>query len=144
MQRRRDASDRVAEGEPAQVDAAVLADFRDVFAARRRTFRLKLTSKPALSAVSALGAVGALFLGGWSCGAAATWARWWPASAARGPSGPPRAVFERVGTPTPTLPRSAGEGERFAPPPSLAAGGGLIAARSSGVGAPSRRTRNVL
>ena len=41
------------------------ADFRDVFETRRRIFHLKLSSKLALSAISAAGTVGILFLGGW-------------------------------------------------------------------------------
>ena len=61
----RDASDRIARSELARVEDEVLAGFRRVYATRRAIFRLKLSSKLALGAVSALGKVGILLLGGW-------------------------------------------------------------------------------
>lgn len=65
VQALRDASDRFSDSDLAQVDEAVVADFRDVFEIRKRIFLLKLSSKFALSALSAIGVVGVLFLGGW-------------------------------------------------------------------------------
>lgn len=65
VQALRDASDRISDSDLAQVDEAVVADFRDVFEIRKRTFLLKLSSKFALSALSAIGVVGVLLLGGW-------------------------------------------------------------------------------
>ena len=50
---------------PARIETEVLADFRTVYETRRRIFVLKLSSKFALGAISALGKVGILFLGGW-------------------------------------------------------------------------------
>ena len=61
----RDASDRISVSDLRRVEDEVLADFRDAFEARRRIFRLKLSAKLALGAISALGKVGVLFLGGW-------------------------------------------------------------------------------
>jgi ABC-type bacteriocin/lantibiotic exporter with double-glycine peptidase domain len=61
----RNASDRISTSEMAQVEDGVVADFHHIFAARRRIFTLKLSSKFALAAISALGKVGILFLGGW-------------------------------------------------------------------------------
>ena len=49
----------------ARVEAEVVADFRAIYETRRRIFLLKLSSKFALGAISALGKVGILFLGGW-------------------------------------------------------------------------------
>lgn len=65
VQALRDASDRISDSDLAQVEEAVVADFRDVFEIRKRIFLLKLSSKFALSALSAIGVVGVLFLGGW-------------------------------------------------------------------------------
>lgn len=65
VQALRDASDRISESALARVEDQVVADFRDAFAARRRIFLLKLSAKFALGAISAAGAVGILFLGGW-------------------------------------------------------------------------------
>ena len=65
VQSLRDASDRISRSDLARVEAAVLDDFRAVYEARRRIFLLKLSSKFALGAISALGKVGILFLGGW-------------------------------------------------------------------------------
>lgn len=65
VQSLRDASDRISDSDLARVEDEVLADFRDVFEIRRRIFLLKLSSKFALSVLSALGVVGVLFLGGW-------------------------------------------------------------------------------
>ena len=61
----RDASDRISASDLARVEDEVLADFRAVYETRRRIFLLKLSSKFALGAISALGKVGILFLGGW-------------------------------------------------------------------------------
>jgi ABC-type bacteriocin/lantibiotic exporter with double-glycine peptidase domain len=65
VQALRDASDRISVSDLARVEDEVLADFRAIFATRRRIFFLKLSSKFALGAISALGKVGILFLGGW-------------------------------------------------------------------------------
>ncbi len=65
VQSLRDASDRVSESDLARVEPEVVADFRDLFETERRIFRLKLSSKFALNAISGTGAVGILFLGGW-------------------------------------------------------------------------------
>ena len=65
VQALRDASDRISESDYRRVEDEVLADFRAVFETRRRLFLLKLSSKFALSALSMLGTVGILFLGGW-------------------------------------------------------------------------------
>lgn len=64
VQALRDASDRISDSDLRQVEEAVVADFHQVYEIRWRTFILKLTSKFALSAISALGVVGVLFLGG--------------------------------------------------------------------------------
>jgi ABC-type bacteriocin/lantibiotic exporter with double-glycine peptidase domain len=61
----RDASDRISDSDLKRMEKAVIADFRDIFETRRRIFLLKLSSKFALSAISAVGTVGILFLGGW-------------------------------------------------------------------------------
>jgi ABC-type bacteriocin/lantibiotic exporter with double-glycine peptidase domain len=60
----RDASDRISESDLARLEDEVMADFRRIFETRRRIFALKLSSKLALSAISAVGAVGILLLGG--------------------------------------------------------------------------------
>jgi ABC-type bacteriocin/lantibiotic exporter with double-glycine peptidase domain len=65
VQALRDASDRISDSDLKQVEAEVVADFRDVFETRRKLFLLKLSSKFALSAISMAGVVGVLFLGGW-------------------------------------------------------------------------------
>ena len=65
VQALRDASDRISRSELDRVEDEVLADFRTVYETRRRIFLLKLSSKFALGAISALGKVGILFLGGW-------------------------------------------------------------------------------
>jgi ABC-type bacteriocin/lantibiotic exporter with double-glycine peptidase domain len=65
VQSLRDASDRISKSDLARVEDELMADFRDVFETRRRIFFLKLSSKFALAAISALGKVGILFLGGW-------------------------------------------------------------------------------
>lgn len=65
VQALRDASDRISRSDLDQVEAEVLADFQTVYETRRRIFMLKLSSKWALGAISALGKVGILFLGGW-------------------------------------------------------------------------------
>jgi ABC-type bacteriocin/lantibiotic exporter with double-glycine peptidase domain len=61
----RDASDRISISDMRRVEEEVLADFREIFETRRGIFRLKLSAKLALGAISALGKVGVLFLGGW-------------------------------------------------------------------------------
>ncbi len=43
----------------------MISDFHDIFHTRRRIFALKLSSKAAIGAISGLGKVGILFLGGW-------------------------------------------------------------------------------
>ena len=65
VQALRDASDRISRGAPARTDDAVLERFAQVFLTRRAIFGLKLSSKFLLSAISALGKVAILFLGGW-------------------------------------------------------------------------------
>lgn len=65
VQSLRDVSDRIGGGDLSRIDDAVLADFNDVFVTRRAIFGLKLSSKFALAALSALGKMGILFLGGW-------------------------------------------------------------------------------
>jgi ABC-type bacteriocin/lantibiotic exporter with double-glycine peptidase domain len=65
VQSLRDVSDRISASDLARVEDEVVADFRDIFETRRRIFLLKLSSKFALGAISALGKVGILFLGGW-------------------------------------------------------------------------------
>jgi ABC-type bacteriocin/lantibiotic exporter with double-glycine peptidase domain len=60
----RDASDRISDSDLARLDDEVMADFRRIFDTRRRIFALKLSSKLALSVISAAGAVGILLLGG--------------------------------------------------------------------------------
>jgi ABC-type bacteriocin/lantibiotic exporter with double-glycine peptidase domain len=65
VQSLRDASGRISEGDLAAVDDAVVQDFHDIFHIRRRIFALKLSSKAAIAAISGLGKVGILFLGGW-------------------------------------------------------------------------------
>ena len=65
VQSLRDASDRISESDLGRVEPEVVADFRDVFETECRIFRLKLSSKFALNAISGTGAVGILFLGGW-------------------------------------------------------------------------------
>ncbi len=64
VQALRDASDRISDSDLRRIEDEIVADFRQVFEIRWRTFVLKLTSKFALSVVSALGVVGVLFLGG--------------------------------------------------------------------------------
>ena len=65
VQSLRDASERISRSDLARVEAEVVADFGPIYNTRRRIFLLKLSSKMALSAISALGKVGILFLGGW-------------------------------------------------------------------------------
>ena len=65
VQSLRDASSRLSTGDLAEIDPAVTADFRGIFDVRRRIYALKLSSKFALAAISALGKLGILFLGGW-------------------------------------------------------------------------------
>ncbi len=65
VQSLRDASDRISASDLARVEDEVVADFRSMYETRRRIFALKLSSKFALGAISAVGKVGILFLGGW-------------------------------------------------------------------------------
>ena len=65
VQALRDASDRISRSDLAREEEAVLADFHAIYETRRRIFFLKLSSKFALGAISVLGKVGTLFLGGW-------------------------------------------------------------------------------
>ena len=64
IQALRDASDRISDSGLERVEPEVASDFQSVFAIRREIFVLKLSSKFALSAISAVGVVGILFLGG--------------------------------------------------------------------------------
>jgi ABC-type bacteriocin/lantibiotic exporter with double-glycine peptidase domain len=59
------ASDRISEGDLARVEREVMADYQDVFETERKIFILKLSAKFVLHTISATGAVGILFLGGW-------------------------------------------------------------------------------
>ncbi len=61
----RDASDRISQSDLEAVDAAVAEDFHLAFEIRRRIFALKLGVKLVLGAITGLGAVTILFLGGW-------------------------------------------------------------------------------
>lgn len=65
VQSLRDASDRISVSDLARVEDGVVADFRAVYETRRHIFALKLSSKFALGAISAVGKVGILFLRGW-------------------------------------------------------------------------------
>lgn len=65
VQSLRDASDRISRSDLTRVEDEITADFRRVYETRCRVFYLKLSSKLALAAISALGKVGILFLGGW-------------------------------------------------------------------------------
>lgn len=65
VQALRDASERISVSDLRRVEDEIAADFRAVFEARRHVFLLKLSSKLVLGAISALGKVGILFLGGW-------------------------------------------------------------------------------
>jgi ABC-type bacteriocin/lantibiotic exporter with double-glycine peptidase domain len=61
----RDASDRISASDLQRIEDEVTGDFGQIFTTRRRIYALKLSSKLALSAISAAGKVGILFLGGW-------------------------------------------------------------------------------
>jgi ABC-type bacteriocin/lantibiotic exporter with double-glycine peptidase domain len=65
VQSLRDVSDRISATDLAQVETMVVDDFHAIFRIRRQVFALKLSSKAALAAISAVGKVGILFLGGW-------------------------------------------------------------------------------
>ena len=65
VQSLRDAAGKIAETDLARVEDDIVADFTDIFETRRKIFFLKVSSKFALSAISALGVTGILFLGGW-------------------------------------------------------------------------------
>ena len=66
VQALRDASDRISESEMTRVEDAVVADFQDAFESRRKIFVLQAVVQLCAQArLSAAGAVGILFLGGW-------------------------------------------------------------------------------
>ena len=58
-------SGRIATGDLAAAEPQIADGLATIYAVRRRIFTLKLSSKLALSAISAAGKVGILFLGGW-------------------------------------------------------------------------------
>jgi ABC-type bacteriocin/lantibiotic exporter with double-glycine peptidase domain len=60
----RRASDHISEADLQAVEAAVNADFEEVYATRKKIFVLKLSSKLALQLISAMGVFGILLLGG--------------------------------------------------------------------------------
>jgi ABC-type multidrug transport system fused ATPase/permease subunit len=60
----RRASDEISEADLQAIDQAVIEDFRAVYETRKKIFVLKLSSKLALQAISALGIFGILLLGG--------------------------------------------------------------------------------
>ncbi|MEO1093140.1 MAG: ABC transporter transmembrane domain-containing protein [Pseudomonadota bacterium] len=60
----RGASDRISESDLRAIDEAVNEDFRRVYETRRKIFVLKLSSKLALQAISAVGVFGILLMGG--------------------------------------------------------------------------------
>lgn len=64
LQSLRDVSARTSEADVTRIEDEILQDFHDIYVTRRRTFLLKLTSKLAMSAISGIGMVGILFLGG--------------------------------------------------------------------------------
>lgn len=65
VQALRDATDRISESELLELEVRVVEDFDTIYTVRRKIFFLKLSAKFVLSALSAIGAVGILFLGGW-------------------------------------------------------------------------------
>lgn len=65
VQALRDATDRISESELLELELRVVEDFDTIYTVRRKIFFLKLSAKFVLSALSAIGAVGILFLGGW-------------------------------------------------------------------------------
>jgi len=65
VQALRDASDRISDSDLRRIEEEISTDFNEVFAARRRVFMLKLSTKFALNSISLAGTVGILFLGGW-------------------------------------------------------------------------------
>jgi ABC-type bacteriocin/lantibiotic exporter with double-glycine peptidase domain len=60
----RAATDRIAKSDLLEIEASVITDFDAIYQARRRIFFLKLSTKFALSVISAGGTVGILLLGG--------------------------------------------------------------------------------
>jgi ABC-type bacteriocin/lantibiotic exporter with double-glycine peptidase domain len=60
----RRASDVISEADLRAIDQAVVEDFQKVYETRRKIFALKLSSKLALQAISALGIFGILLVGG--------------------------------------------------------------------------------
>lgn len=65
VQALRDASDRISESEFRQIEAEISEDFEKIYLVRRKIFFLKLSVKFVISSLSAIGAVGILFIGGW-------------------------------------------------------------------------------
>jgi ABC-type bacteriocin/lantibiotic exporter with double-glycine peptidase domain len=60
----RRASDEISEADLQAIDQAVIEDFRAVYETRKKIFVLKLSSKLALQAISAVGIFGILLIGG--------------------------------------------------------------------------------
>lgn len=65
VQAMRDASDRISAGRLTAADPMITEDFARIFAVRCRIYLLKQLVKLVLRSISAVGAVGLLFLGGW-------------------------------------------------------------------------------
>lgn len=65
VQAMRDATDRISTDQLAKADPMVTQDFARIFTVRCRIFFLKQLVKLILRSISAIGAVGLLFLGGW-------------------------------------------------------------------------------
>lgn len=65
VQSLRDVSSGISSAGTSVPQPEIRAGFRAIYATRRRIFALKLSSKLALTSISAAGKVGILFLGGW-------------------------------------------------------------------------------
>ncbi len=65
VQSLRDASDRISDSELKQIEAEIVEDFDRIYTVRREIFFLKLSVKFIITSLSAIGAVGILFVGGW-------------------------------------------------------------------------------
>jgi ABC-type bacteriocin/lantibiotic exporter with double-glycine peptidase domain len=65
VQALRDASDRISDSDMKQIEAEISEDFDRIYTVRRKIFFLKLSVKFIISSLSAIGAVGILFVGGW-------------------------------------------------------------------------------
>jgi ABC-type bacteriocin/lantibiotic exporter with double-glycine peptidase domain len=61
----RRATNRITTEDIKRVEQAVLADFDEIYEARRKIFLFKLSTKFAQNAINGLGTVGILMLGGW-------------------------------------------------------------------------------